>query len=68
VDAEIGDTDPAAAVRAYLADHEVDEIIVSTLPQRISRWLRRDVPSQLEGVGLPVTVIIAEQSDRTVIT
>ena len=64
VDALIGDADPVAAVRHVLATAEVDEIIVSTLPQRVSHWLRRDVPSLIERLGLPVTVVTAEQSAR----
>jgi hypothetical protein len=34
------------------------------LPQRVSHWLRRDVPSRLQTIGVPVTVITAEQSAR----
>ena len=64
VEAVIGDSDPVAAARAVMTETEVDEIIVSTLPQRVSRWLRRDVPSRLENLGLPVTTITAEQSSR----
>jgi hypothetical protein len=64
VDAVIGDADPVDAVRQVLATADVDEIIVSTLPQRVSHWLRRDVPSLIERLGLPVTVVTAEQSAR----
>ena len=64
VDAIIGESDPVGAVRQVLAATQVDEIIVSTLPQRVSHWLRRDVPSLIERLGLPVTVVTAEQSSR----
>jgi len=64
VDAIIGESDPVGAVRQVLAATQVDEIIVSTLPQRVSHWLRRDVPSLIERLGLPVTVVTAEQSAR----
>lgn len=66
VEAVIGASDdPLEAVRAYAADHTVDEIIVSTLPQRVSHWLHRDVPSKLQALGLPVTVVTATQSARS---
>jgi hypothetical protein len=67
VDAVIGDSDPVEAVRQLLADTNVDEVIVSTLPQRVSKWLRRDVPSRLQALGLPVTVVTAEQSARNLL-
>ncbi len=41
------------------ADHQFDEIIVATLPQHVSRWLRADLPHQAERrFRLPVTTII----------
>jgi hypothetical protein len=64
VDAVIGATDPVDAVRDVMTTTQVDEIIVSTLPQRVSHWLRRDVPSRLQAIGIPVTVVTAEQSAR----
>jgi hypothetical protein len=67
VDAVIGDSDPVEAVRKLSGTVPVDEVIVSTLPQRVSRWLRRDVPSRLQALGLPVTVVTAEESSRSLI-
>ena len=64
VEAVIGGSDPVEAVREVLAAGDVDEIIVSTLPRRVSHWLHRDVPSKLQALGLPVTVVTAEQSSR----
>jgi hypothetical protein len=64
VDSVIGGSDPVEAVRGLLAGTAVDEIIVSTLPQRVSHWLRRDVPSRLQALGVPVTHVPAEQSAR----
>jgi hypothetical protein len=66
VDGIIGDTDPFVAVRTAVTNIGVDEIIISTLPARVSRWLRRDLPHRVEQFGLPVTVVTAKQSERTV--
>jgi hypothetical protein len=64
VEGVIGDTDPYVAVCDMLARETFDEIIVSTLPQRVSHWLRRDLPARVEKLGLPVTVVIAKTSTR----
>ena len=57
-DGEIGDRDPVMAVRDALRGREVDEVIVSTLPKGMSRWLGEDVPSRLrDAVGVPITVV-----------
>ena len=55
---EVGDRDPVMAVRDALRHREVDEVIVSTLPKGLSRWLGEDVPSRLrDSVQVPVTVV-----------
>ena len=68
VEAVIGNSDPVEAVRELVAAKGVNEVIVSTLPVRVSRWLNRDVPSRLRALGLPVTVVTAEQSSRSLLT
>lgn len=62
VDGRVGDPDPVHAVEAALRGRQFDEIIVSTLPNRISRWLRQDLPHRLEHkTGLPVTHVGATE-------
>ena len=39
---------------------QFDEVIVSTLPKRVSRWLHLDLPSKVAGLGLPVTTVSAK--------
>jgi nucleotide-binding universal stress UspA family protein len=62
-DGEVGDPDPLRAVEDALSRRPFDEIIVSTLPQRLSRWLRQDLPTRLEHkFHLPVTHVEAAQA------
>jgi hypothetical protein len=65
VDGIVGDPDPFVSVRDAVTSVGVDEIIISTLPARVSRWLRLDLPHRVGQFGLPVTVVTAQQSERT---
>ena len=55
VTGHVGDADPMAAISDTLHEREIDEIIISTLPRRLSRWMRLDLPSKVRGLGKPVT-------------
>ena len=56
---EVGDERPTYAIQDALAKREIDEIIVSTLPPGMSRWLKRDLPNRIRvEFELPVTHII----------
>ena len=55
-------------MREALEREPFDEVIVSTLPAGVSHWLHRDLPSRLEQLGLPVTVVTAKTSSRRLLT
>jgi hypothetical protein len=60
-DGEVGDPDPFLAAMDAVAEHGIDEIIVSTLPAASSGWLRRDLPDRLqEATGLPVEHVVVD--------
>ena len=61
VEGIVGEADPFEAVRSALVDPGFDEVIVSTLPRRVSEWLRRDLPHRIEKLGVPVTTITQEE-------
>jgi hypothetical protein len=56
----IGDAEPLNAIQDAVNLHGFDEIIISTLPKRVSRWLHLDLPSKANGLGLPVTTVTAQ--------
>jgi hypothetical protein len=61
VEGMVGDPDPVAAVQDAINLHGFDEAIVSTLPARLSRWLKLDLPSKVSGMGVTVTTVTPKE-------
>ena len=62
VSGEIGHRDPIEATEDALRARTVDEVILSTLPPGMSRWLGQDVPSRLKGsIPVPVSVVTTQR-------
>jgi hypothetical protein len=59
VNAMVGSHDPLAAVQDALNVHGFNEILLCTLPARISRWLHVDLPSKVAALGVPLTTVVA---------
>jgi hypothetical protein len=55
VSGSLGDAEPLCAIQDAVNLGHYDEIIISTLPKRVSRWLKLDLVSKTKGLGLPVT-------------
>jgi hypothetical protein len=62
VTGHVGSADPMAAIADVINDRRVHEIILSTLPRRLSRWMRLDLSSKLQGMGIPVTHVENERA------
>jgi hypothetical protein len=59
-DGEIGDPDPLEAIRDTLDVRDFNEIILATLPQGASRWLRQDLVHRVQRkFPLPVTHVVS---------
>ena len=53
-----GGPDTFEAVARAVQEEGFDEIIVSTLPAKRSRWRRRDLVREIAELGLPVTAVV----------
>jgi hypothetical protein len=62
VEGKIGDPNPNDAIQDAMNIDGYDEIILSTLPARVSHWLHNDLPAKLKPLGVPVTTVIAKSS------
>ena len=62
VDGDTGAQDPVEAVGHCLKAQSYDEIILSTLPKTVSRWLHQDVPHRIQRkYKIPVTTVTARE-------
>ncbi|MEA2285472.1 MAG: hypothetical protein QOJ21_1515 [Solirubrobacteraceae bacterium] len=61
VDGIVGDPTPMNAIQDAINVRGFDEVIISTLPARVSKWLKLDLPSKVGGLGLPVTTVTARE-------
>jgi len=61
VTGSLGDPEPLSAIQDAVNLGHYDEIIISTLPRRVSRWLKLDLVSKARGLGLPVTHVEATE-------
>lgn len=59
---KVGDPDALAAVQDETNATEYDEVIVSTLPRHLSKWLHLDLPRKVRhSTGLPVQHVEASR-------
>src|SRR5688500_18175147 len=62
-EAQVGVAAPLAAIQDECKFSDYDELIVSTLPLRLSKWLKVDLPRKAEAAtGLPVKHVIGSSS------
>jgi hypothetical protein len=60
----VGDAYPVHAVADLLRREPFDEVIVSTLPPGLSRWIHQDLPRRIERhVDLPVRHVVTPFED-----
>jgi hypothetical protein len=59
---EVGDGNPMLAIEDAIRDHgPFDEIVISTFPKGLSKWLKVDLPHRAEAAfGIRVTHVVGE--------
>lgn len=61
VDGHVGGGDPLLAVSDEWDPRQYDEVIVSTLPMRVSKWLHAGLPERIERLtGANVTHVVSQ--------
>jgi hypothetical protein len=57
VKGSLGGQDALEAIREAIAGGDYDDVLISTLPKPRSEWLRKDLPTRVSELGIPVSVI-----------
>jgi hypothetical protein len=59
----VGDPSPMMTIVDCLREAPYDEVVLSTLPVGVSKWVRLDLPSRVRRrFGVPVTHVVASQA------
>jgi hypothetical protein len=64
VTGNVGSSEPLMAIEDAVNLAPYDEIVISTLPKRVSRWLHLDLVSKARGIGPPVTHVEAVDDEQ----
>jgi hypothetical protein len=69
IEGRVADADPLVAVTETWDPKRYDEIIISTLPMRVSKWLHAGLPERCAKLtGAPVTHVVSEPEKPAVET
>ena len=61
VEGKVGSASPIEAIADAINADGYDEVIISMLPTRVSRWLHLDLPHKVAGMGVKVTTVTAKE-------
>ncbi len=62
---EVGDPDPYSATMDAIAEHDPDEVLISTFPAASSGWLRRDLIERIaDAAGIPVDHVVVDLDEE----
>jgi hypothetical protein len=67
VDGLVGGPDAFESVKRVIDEGHFHDVVISTLPRRLSQWLKKALPDRVEALGLPVTVITAPDHERDIV-